>query len=110
MDNQHRQITGYRELSQIEIDLMNRIKAHAIETQMLVAAVRDHVHRQYLATRVAEMEGADQDPFAVPTGEQLTELDRLNAARPGHWTNRAEDHMQEGFMALTRAVAQPTTF
>lgn len=27
MDNQHRQITGYRELSQQEIDLMNRIKA-----------------------------------------------------------------------------------
>lgn len=29
MDNQHRKISGYRELSQAEIDLMNRIKAHA---------------------------------------------------------------------------------
>ena len=26
MDNQHRQIKGYRELSQVEIDLMNEIK------------------------------------------------------------------------------------
>lgn len=26
MDNQHRQIKGYRELSQTEIDLMNKIK------------------------------------------------------------------------------------
>lgn len=26
MENQHRKITGYRELSQEEIDLMNRIK------------------------------------------------------------------------------------
>lgn len=27
MDNQHRQIKGYRELDQSEIDLMNRIKS-----------------------------------------------------------------------------------
>lgn len=27
MDNQHRQITGYRELTQPEIDLINAIKA-----------------------------------------------------------------------------------
>lgn len=26
MENQHRKITGYRELDQFEIDLMNRIK------------------------------------------------------------------------------------
>jgi hypothetical protein len=28
MENQHRKITGYRELNQLEIELMNRIKAH----------------------------------------------------------------------------------
>ena len=33
MENQHRKITGYRELSQEEIDLMNRIKAHGEETK-----------------------------------------------------------------------------
>lgn len=27
MENQHRKITGYRELSQFDIDLMNEIKA-----------------------------------------------------------------------------------
>ena len=27
MDNQHRKVSGYRELNQDEIDLMNRIKA-----------------------------------------------------------------------------------
>jgi hypothetical protein len=36
MDNQHKQIKGYRDLSQAEIDLMNRIKAHAEETRALV--------------------------------------------------------------------------
>ncbi len=36
MDNQHRQIKGYRELSQEEIDLMNRIKEQGIELGKLV--------------------------------------------------------------------------
>ena len=31
MENQHRKITGYRELTQIEIDLMNQAKALAKE-------------------------------------------------------------------------------
>lgn len=28
MDNQHKKIAGYRDLSQAEIDLMNEVKAH----------------------------------------------------------------------------------
>lgn len=35
MDNQHRLIKGYRELSQEEIDLMNEIKEHAEVTRAL---------------------------------------------------------------------------
>ena len=41
MENQHRQIKGYRELSQDEIDLMNTIKAKGIELGELVARLRD---------------------------------------------------------------------
>jgi hypothetical protein len=41
MENQHRKITGYRELTQDEIDLMNRIKdVGRIELEPLVAALR----------------------------------------------------------------------
>lgn len=40
MENQHRQIKGYRELSQAEIDLMNKIKAKGIELGELVAELR----------------------------------------------------------------------
>lgn len=40
MDNQHRQIKGYRELSQEEIDLMNEIKAKGAELGELVAKLR----------------------------------------------------------------------
>lgn len=36
MENQHRQIKGYRELSQAEIDLMNEIKTKGAELGSLV--------------------------------------------------------------------------
>lgn len=41
MENQHRQIKGYRELSQEEIDLMNEIKAKGAELGDLVKKLRD---------------------------------------------------------------------
>jgi hypothetical protein len=40
MDNQHRQIKGYRELSQDEIDLMNEIKSKGAELGELVSKLR----------------------------------------------------------------------
>ena len=40
MENQHRQIKGYRELSQEEIDAMNEIKAKGAELGELVAKLR----------------------------------------------------------------------
>jgi len=40
MDNQHKQIKGYRDLSQEEIDLMNEIKAKGAELGELVEKLR----------------------------------------------------------------------
>ncbi len=40
MDNQHRKIQGYRELSETEIALMNEIKAKGVEIGALVAKLR----------------------------------------------------------------------
>lgn len=40
MENQHRQIKGYRELSQEEINLMNEIKSKGAELGELVAKLR----------------------------------------------------------------------
>jgi hypothetical protein len=75
MDNQHKLIKGYRDLSQDEIDLMNEIKAK---------------------------------------GEELGALcDRLNSAHPacdGHWVAIGKTHLQQGIMALVRAVARPQSF
>lgn len=41
MDNQHKQIKGYRDLSQEEIDLMNEVKAKGIELGALVEKLRN---------------------------------------------------------------------
>lgn len=40
MENQHRKITGYRELDQAEIDLMNEIKEHGKALGDLVGRIR----------------------------------------------------------------------
>ena len=40
MDNQHKQIKGYRDLSQEEIDLMNEAKSLAVQVGNLVAKIQ----------------------------------------------------------------------
>lgn len=40
MENQHRQIKGYRELNETEIALMNEVKAKGAELGELVAKLR----------------------------------------------------------------------
>lgn len=67
-------ITGYRQLSKEEGELMNKIKAKGIELGQLVAELR-------------AMPGLDQ-----------------------RWVSVGATDLQTGLMALTRGVAQPTTF
>ena len=42
MENQHEKITGYRDLSQAEIDMMNRVKAMGISLGDLVTAIQSY--------------------------------------------------------------------
>lgn len=74
MENQHRHIKGYRELSAEEIALMNRIKEEGVRLQALTNELRD-------------TPGLDQ-----------------------RWISLGVTGLQQGLMALTRGVAQPTTF
>ncbi|WP_188258251.1 DUF7681 family protein [Pseudomonas aeruginosa] len=95
MDNQHRQISGYRELSQAEIDQMNAVKAKAAEVGELLEQVRTlmtplGIDGDGVVTDIQLIEGADFEPL--------------------RWVGIAQDHLQQGFMALTRAIARPTTF
>lgn len=41
MENQHRKIKGYRELSQSEIDAMNEVKQKGIELGDIIERLRD---------------------------------------------------------------------
>ena len=74
MENQHRKITGYRELEQHEIDAMNAVKE-----------------------------------MAKQVGELFEKLDSTSGLDQ-RWIAIGKTNLQQGFMALTRAIAQPTTF
>lgn len=63
MDNQHQKISGYRDLNQAEIDLMNRVKMEETTVAALVREVtngcepRSEASRQSAIART-EFEGA----------------------------------------------------
>lgn len=43
MDNQHRKITGYRELSEVEIQLMNKVKAQGEQLEELMLELESNL-------------------------------------------------------------------
>lgn len=92
MDNQHRKIAGYRELSQTEIDLMNKIKALGPVLEALCDKVDAHIQ--------AQLQAANSDE----------ERARLKAANPELWADWGRSGLQADLMYLTRSVAQPSFF
>lgn len=80
VDNQHKKITGYRDLSEAEIALMNEIKAHEKQTAELLSRV-----------------------FAVAraTSDGPNEGTRQAAI--------AKTEFEHAFMRLVRAVARPAS-
>lgn len=80
MDNQHKKITGYRDLTQEEIDLMNESKA--------------------LAKQVGDF---------IDKLESINVEKRMIVADVG-WLMTAKTDLQKGFMSLTRSIAKPSTF
>lgn len=114
MDNQHRKISGYRELSQEEVDLMNRIKAKGVELLQIQAElagllVTDHETKLHAARR--SMEGKEYNGvlYNEHTGasEECIEFRRFAAAEPQRWSSIGKTDIQTGIMALVCAVAQP---
>lgn len=94
MDNQHRKISGYRELTAVEIDLINRIKAKGQELGDLLEEVGAHLDTQ------RERAEGDHD---IEEKESF----RLQRAEPRRWAAMARTSFQLGTMQLVRAVAQP---
>lgn len=85
MDNQHKQIKGYRDLSQEEVDLMNEGKALAEQCGAYIAKLRTYT---------------DEAQAANNSGPALDQ----------RWVSIGATDLQRGFMAVIRGIAQPTTF
>lgn len=80
VDNQHKKISGYRDLSDEEIALMNEAKELAEQVGELVRKLR------------------------VKSEEKReTQIDQ-------RWVSIAQTDLQKGFMSLVRSIARPTTF
>jgi hypothetical protein len=80
-------ITGYRELSQDEIVLINEIKDLARQVGRLVDC----------------LEFMNNNPLNVKEDDNFIHPDQ-------HWVAIGKTNLQQGFMALTRAVAKPESF
>jgi hypothetical protein len=100
MKDQHTKIKGYRDLSQVEIDLMNAIKGKAEEVKELINLVQEHLSKQ---------DNAAYDGHSYLM-EDTPEQQRLMGAEAYKWRCDAESDLQVGFMKLVRSVAQPTSF
>lgn len=79
MENQHQKITGYRELNQEEIDLMNEVKAEGVRLRELYDKIGQHV----------------TGDIGTAPSERL------------RWLAIGRTQYQQALMALTRAVAAP---
>lgn len=67
-------ITGYRSLSQREVDDMNKVKELGQQLRIQIDAMK------------------------------------INGTFDGRWISIGETHLQQGIMALVRAIARPTSF
>lgn len=115
MENQHQKIKGYRDLTQEEIDLMNRIKEKGSELLALQSELVSRLDTDSevkLAEARRSIEGANYEgrPYTVFNGnsDECHEYRRFEAAEPLRWAAIAKTDIQTGIMALVRAVAQPT--
>lgn len=108
MENQHRKITGYRELSQEEIDLMNEIKALGPIIEDKLESIRIYIiNKKIKALEIVN----NQEVSTVEEIQEANEfLDRDREATPGRFVALAKTDFQTALMYLTRAVAQPTFF
>lgn len=102
MENQHRKISGYRELTQAEIDLMNEIKAKGEELRALVAKI------EKVAIPTFEIESVSAEPTGEVVGLEVSVA--TEADDPRFWLRFADSSFRSGIMYAVRAVAKPTTY
>lgn len=95
MENLHRKISGYRELNQGEIDLMNEIKEKGRELIELQRRVYDLPLGSDLEDKSFEMRS-----------ENIDALESMQNQR-AMWAYQSGINIETGVMQLVRAVALP---
>lgn len=85
-------VTGYRQLTAEEGELMNEVKQLGQHIEGHIAMVES-----YLRTQKTEAQTSDEEA-------------RIDKATPMRWTAIARTDFQTALMALTRAIAQPGSF
>lgn len=95
MDNQHRKIKGYRELTQQDIDLMNQIKSKGAE----LLALQNELVERLVSLR--------QELVLTVGSDNADDFERYESAEPLRWAAIGKTDIQTGVMALVRAVAMP---
>lgn len=88
MENQHRHIKGYRDLSPKEVALINEVKAEGARIGRLIERVHESLRAQ----------------CREPDADLARANEALRAAA------LAKTNIQQGFMWLIRSVAQPESF
>jgi hypothetical protein len=84
-------ITGYRQLSEAEVALMNEGKALAEQCGEYIAKLRAQKKTDFAKS---------EDTEAFSMGLDLDQ----------RWISIGATDLQRGFMAVIRGIAQPTTF
>lgn len=97
MDNQHKKIKGYRDLTKPEIALMNEIKAHGEQAQKLIDRVKN--------LRAGDNAALNNSPDFKVNG---LNQDQLNES--GRCLALAKTNLQTGMMWFVRSVALPDSF
>ena len=97
MDNQHKKIKGYRDLTATEIELMNRIKDHAEATRLLLKTVKE--------MRLDDNAALHNKPESTINGLTLNDLNESHRCLA-----LAQTNLQQGFMWFVRGVALPQSF
>lgn len=90
---QQPKITGYRQLSEAEVELMNEGKALAEVCGAYIAKLRLHGD---IARPGASLKDSDEVPSPLYLDQR--------------WISIGATDLQRGFMAVIRGIAQPTTF
>lgn len=110
MKDQHEKIAGYRDLTQPELDLINRIKAKGKELGALCDELQRLAPQRGAHQELVTSTGAAIQQQCLEDGTIVTRSADGSQFTDPRWIAIGATHLQQGLMAITRAVARPDGF